>query len=66
MERFQSIGSSDRLQMVTDYSRFADCTAVLLEMFELLEAYAPTWYTEDHHRRATAALGSLLLKPKVL
>lgn len=29
---------------------------VLEELFELLEDYAPTWYTEDHHNRAVAAL----------
>ena len=29
---------------------------VLQEMFELLEDYAPTWYTEEHHNRAVAAL----------
>lgn len=31
--------------------------AVLREMFELLEDYAPIWYTEDLHSRAAAALG---------
>ena len=30
--------------------------AVLEELFLLLEAYAPTWYTEEHHNRAVAAL----------
>jgi len=25
------------------------------ELFELLEQYAPTWYTEQHHDRALAA-----------
>ena len=31
--------------------------AVLREMFELLEDYAPIWYTEELHNRASAALG---------
>jgi hypothetical protein len=26
-----------------------------MELFELLEEYAPVWYTEKHHLRATAA-----------
>jgi hypothetical protein len=26
------------------------------ELFQLLEAYAPTWYSEGHHQRAEAAL----------
>jgi hypothetical protein len=34
--------------------------AVLQELVELLEDYAPTWYTEEHHNRAAAALGELL------
>ena len=29
---------------------------VLRELFNLLEQYAPTWYTEEHHNRAAAAL----------
>jgi len=29
---------------------------VLQELFELLEDYAPTWYTQEHHNRAAAAL----------
>ena len=30
--------------------------AVLEELFVLLEDYAPTWYTKEHHDRAIAAL----------
>jgi hypothetical protein len=30
--------------------------AVLEELFLLLEDYAPTWYTQEHHNRAIAAL----------
>ncbi len=29
---------------------------VLEELFNLLEEYAPTWYKEEHHDRAVAAL----------
>jgi len=29
------------------------------EMFNLLEEHAPRWYTEEHHKRAAAALGAL-------
>jgi hypothetical protein len=32
--------------------------AVLKELFELLEEYAPTWYTEELHDRAKGALSS--------
>jgi hypothetical protein len=29
---------------------------LLKELFDLLESYAPTWYTEEHHDRAAAVL----------
>jgi hypothetical protein len=31
--------------------------SALKELFELLEEYAPMWYTEEHRRLAVAALG---------
>ena len=31
---------------------------VLQEMFELLEEYAPAWYSEDLHNRAKAILAT--------
>ena len=33
--------------------------SMLRELFELLEDYAPIWYTEELHNRAAAALGEL-------
>jgi hypothetical protein len=30
---------------------------ILRELFELLEDYSPTWYTEELHNRAATALG---------
>lgn len=32
---------------------------VFRELFNLLEQYAPVWYTEEHHSRALAALRAL-------
>jgi hypothetical protein len=32
---------------------------VFQELVNLLEQYAPTWYTEEHHRRALTALRGL-------
>ncbi len=29
---------------------------VLEELVELIEEYGPSWYTEEHHNRAVAAL----------
>ena len=31
-------------------------TDVLLELYELLEIYAPAWYSEHHHETAVSAL----------
>ena len=39
--------------------QFASVVEVFQEIFDLLGEYAPLWYTEEHHRRAVAALGAL-------
>ena len=36
--------------------RVPSAREVLEELFQLLEGYAPVWYTEEHHNRAVAAL----------
>lgn len=40
----------------------ANAAATLRDLFELLEDYAPAWYTEEHRNRAAAALGELVLR----
>jgi hypothetical protein len=40
-----------------DQRKPASGSTVLRELFELLEDYAPSWYTEELHNRASAALG---------
>jgi hypothetical protein len=40
-----------------DQRKPANGNAVLRELFELLQDYAPSWYTEELHNRAAAALG---------
>ena len=37
-------------------AQVATVTETLVELFELLEDYAPVWYTEEHHHHAVAAL----------
>jgi hypothetical protein len=37
----------------------------LAELIELLEDYAPSWYTEEHHKRALAALHGASKPPYV-
>ncbi len=34
----------------------ATAETVLEELFRLLEEYGPSWYTQEHHNRAIAAL----------
>jgi len=43
----------------------ADASGVLREIFELLQDYAPIWYTEELHNRTAAALGELVLEPAI-
>jgi len=45
-------------------SQFEIVAEGFLELFELLEEYAPIWYTEDHHRRALTTW-RILQKPKL-
>ena len=47
-------GQSERLCQTQSLSE----AEVLLELFNLLEQYAPSWYTKEHHNRAVAALRS--------
>ena len=41
-----------------DISTSTNPKVVLKEIFELLEDYGPTWYTEEMHERTLAALSS--------
>jgi len=36
-------------------SQFKIVAETFLESFELLEEYAPVWYSEQHHKRALTA-----------
>lgn len=40
-------------------SRFELIAGSFLELFQLLEQYAPAWYTEGHHDRALLAQAAL-------
>lgn len=41
----------------------ADARGMLRELFELLQDYAPIWYTEELHNRTATALGERLFEP---
>ena len=45
--------SNDEPDAKLELARVKD---VLAELYELLEDYAPTWYTEQHHKKAASAL----------
>jgi hypothetical protein len=49
--------NSSRTIISIDQRKSANGTGVLRELFELLEDYAPSWYTEELHNRAAAVLG---------
>jgi hypothetical protein len=51
--------SNEALEMKLQLTRATD---VLAELHELLEKYAPTWYTQHHHEIAESAL-RLVKKP---
>lgn len=51
---------SSKAFTTSDREEAVDSRAVLRELFELLEDYAPAWYTEKLHNRAAAALGELV------
>ena len=52
--------ASNRTIISMDQRKPVNSNAVLRELFELLEDYAPTWYTEELHNRAAAALGEFV------
>ena len=39
-------------------ARLTHAAEVFREVFNLLEEYAPVWYTKEHHSRAVVALSS--------
>jgi hypothetical protein len=40
----------------SEFSRSEDLKSALEELFKLLEDYSPSWYSEETHNRALAAL----------
>lgn len=36
----------------------ASARLVLRDLYELLETYAPVWYTEEHHNQASQVLNT--------
>lgn len=55
-KRKQGSGKSEHEESDAFQTQSPSAAEVLLELFNLLEQYAPIWYTEEHHNRAEAAL----------
>lgn len=56
MERWALQIAHSSISTATPSPVSEEVNAVLRELVELLEDYAPIWYTEDLHNRASAAL----------
>jgi len=56
VERLDLAGSRHTDSGTESHASAPTAREVLEELFLLLEDYAPTWYTEQHHNRAVAAL----------
>lgn len=52
-----AVQTAVRPEMFTSQS--VEPLSILRDLFELLEDYAPIWYTEELHNRAASALGEL-------
>jgi hypothetical protein len=59
LQRWGQTAATNKKFTSIDRRRSVNENAVLRELFELLEDYAPSWYTEEIHDRAAAALGDL-------
>lgn len=57
--RSKEPGGDQREESDPFQRRLAYGVEVFQELLNLLEQYAPTWYTEEHHRRALTALRGL-------
>ena len=59
MTESDELGGGQHEKPAALQAQFSSLVEVFREMFDLLGEYAPLWYTEEHHRRAVAALGAL-------
>ena len=60
MERWGQTTASTRAFAPINHCNPENNNTVLRELFELLEDYAPSWYTEELHNRAAAVLGEFV------
>jgi hypothetical protein len=56
---FDEMSSGPRQKSDASKTQLSFVAEAFLELFKLLERYAPVWYTEEHHKQAAAALRAL-------
>jgi len=54
-DRFDKGSRTHSNQRETNEMEFTVAARAFLELFHLLEEYAPVWYTEQHHNSALVA-----------
>jgi hypothetical protein len=53
---FDEVSRGQRQKSDASRTQLSFVQEAFLELFKLLEQYAPMWYTEEHHNQAAAAL----------
>ena len=56
---FDEMSSGPRQKSDASKTQLSFVAEAFLELFKLLERYAPVWYTEEHHKQAAAAFRAL-------
>ena len=53
---FDEMSRDQRQKSEASQTQLSFVEEAFLELFKLLEQYAPVWYTEEHHNQSAAAL----------
>ena len=59
VQRIEEQGEVADRERAFEQRGVAEAREALVELYDLLEEYAPKWYTESHHARALAAIKAL-------
>ncbi|MGB8324473.1 MAG: hypothetical protein WCE52_16055 [Candidatus Acidiferrum sp.] len=56
LQTLEKANSAQRKSITREPLPSVNPRTVFVELFELLEEYGPSWYTEEQHNRAVAAM----------
>jgi len=56
LQTLEKANSAQRKSVTREPLQAVNPRTVFVELFELLEEYGPSWYTEEQHNRAVAAM----------